>query len=1004
MATITDLTAQINSWNYKLYTTADGLPSNVIINAVQDKDGFLWVATASGLCRFDGDEFVTVNHNPNDTTSIPSNSIRFVNTIPDGRLLVATDKGLYIMKQKTTKGVTLHLYTKKGWEATEDNVNQILVDTKNNHVIIFTSAAVHVFDLAMKKITSATYYDDNANASELGDFALIPLLLNNGDVLFFNRITNRLGLFDVKDMKLKSLGDLPLNPFYQLCKRSGTNIMNTDSTGNVWMHYENIDTLFCVSPAGKLISWPLHEKYNFVQTINFPPGKRILWSTTIDERPQVAEFSYTQLMSKPGHYFFSLSKAGFPGISGNLFVDKEQNWWLSCTEGLYYVKHDYGAFQKITLPVPYHNSSYWQNVRDIKKVDSENLLITTALEHCYLYNVKSNFIRSYFDTVPLSRAVYYRMNEIIEMENKRFLIQGDQGFTYYNKKLIQGFSAQNEFEAYYKKYLTTSSYLDKEGIFWNSFESHGITSWDKKIKTIRNYQPDSSLLMPHFTGITEDANNDLWLININQPGLIKLNRDSGVFEVMHNNSNKIATYKALRFIVTGIDGMIYISHSVGIIAYNTITGSIKNITMFEGLPSNIILGLFYYDHHLFISTPNGWTVMNTDDYTMKILKQDGGIQEDVTTKGYYLDSSNETLYVGGKGAVYKVDLKNLLQSHIHATIVINEVKINDHAFTPGATTLSLKPDQNNISFSASSIDFYSGINKKYFYRIIINGRSLQWQSNKNSKKFNFINLSPGNYVIEVKSKNANNEWSINTASVAFIIQSPWYNDWWFYALCLIVAATVIYSLFRYRINQVNKMHRMQQRISSDLHDDIGASLTSINILSQLSQQQIIDAPTRNEYLQKINEQTAEVTDALRDIVWSINPKNDKLDIILARMKRYTAELLEPNNIEYSFETNIVETNEPLDADIRQNLYLIFKEAVNNLAKYSGATEAVIMVNKHAGHIHLQVKDNGLGFDPVHVTKGNGIENMQRRAKAMHAQFKLLSAPGKGTNITVDITL
>ncbi len=209
---------------------------------------------------------------------------------------------------------------------------------------------------------------------------------------------------------------------------------------------------------------------------------------------------------------------------------------------------------------------------------------------------------------------------------------------------------------------------------------------------------------------------------------------------------------------------------------------------------------------------------------------------------------------------------------------------------------------------------------------------------------------------------------------------------------------------RYRLKRTIAFERMQQRISADLHDDIGASLTSINILSQLSQQQKIDTATRNEYLHKMNEQTTEVTDALRDIVWSINPKNDKLDIILARMKRYAAELLESRDIGYTFTSDIVETNETLEADIRQNLYLIFKEAVNNLAKYSGASVATISMLQHGNRLHLEVNDNGNGFDPAHVKKGNGIDNMQRRAKAMSAEFSLVSKEGEGTTITVDVIL
>lgn len=263
-------------------------------------------------------------------------------------------------------------------------------------------------------------------------------------------------------------------------------------------------------------------------------------------------------------------------------------------------------------------------------------------------------------------------------------------------------------------------------------------------------------------------------------------------------------------------------------------------------------------------------------------------------------------------------------------------------------------------------------------------QQIQFETEKKEQEIISLNKDKA-----LQAQQLENQKLIRNASVGGII------------LLLVLIAVLVN---RYKLKRSIAMERMQQRISSDLHDDIGASLTSINILSQLSQQQKIDTATRNEYLQKINEQTSEVTNALRDIVWSINPKNDKLEIILARMKRYAAELLETKNIEYSFDSNIRPEDEITDADIRQNLYLIFKEAVNNLAKYAGATKAMIALHKEAGKITLEVKDNGNGFDPADVSKGNGIENMQRRARMVNAKFSLTSAPGNGTQVKAAIPL
>lgn len=224
----------------------------------------------------------------------------------------------------------------------------------------------------------------------------------------------------------------------------------------------------------------------------------------------------------------------------------------------------------------------------------------------------------------------------------------------------------------------------------------------------------------------------------------------------------------------------------------------------------------------------------------------------------------------------------------------------------------------------------------------------------------------------------------------------------FIAVAVLLLALIGVIISRYRLKRSIAIEKMQQRISSDLHDDIGASLTSINILSKLSNQKNIDETTRNNYLEKIDKQTAEITDALRDIVWSINPKNNTLDDVISRMRRYAAEMLESKNIEYSFETDATDAVISLDVSVRQNLYFIFKEAVNNLVKYSGAKNVFIKLTKNKNSLLLEIKEDGKGFDLQTVKQGNGLINMQRRAEAVNGKYELRSDNKNGTEITLSI--
>ena len=218
-------------------------------------------------------------------------------------------------------------------------------------------------------------------------------------------------------------------------------------------------------------------------------------------------------------------------------------------------------------------------------------------------------------------------------------------------------------------------------------------------------------------------------------------------------------------------------------------------------------------------------------------------------------------------------------------------------------------------------------------------------------------------------------------------------------LCAILIAAIVYSIYRYRINKILEIQKIRQTISKDLHDDIGATVSSINILANMAKSDLVSDTRRNQFLETIQEESKHVSESLNDIVWSVNPKNDSLDIIIARMQRYASEMFEAKNITYHFvlpESSVDELH--MDMSRRQHVYLIFKEAINNLVKYSTATTADVTLAVNNDVFTMIVADNGVGFDPNTVHEGNGILNMKKRAEDIRAQLAINSAPGKGVTI------
>jgi signal transduction histidine kinase len=228
---------------------------------------------------------------------------------------------------------------------------------------------------------------------------------------------------------------------------------------------------------------------------------------------------------------------------------------------------------------------------------------------------------------------------------------------------------------------------------------------------------------------------------------------------------------------------------------------------------------------------------------------------------------------------------------------------------------------------------------------------------------------------------------------------------------ILIAGTLLlaglgYILFsRYQIKkkleQKTVMLKERSRISAELHDEVGSTLSTINILSHSAKMKLgTDMEKSAGLLEKINSNSQRMMDAMSDIVWSINPENDELGRIYVRMKEYASETLENKDIDYSFKISDELLALKLSPELRKDMYLVFKEAVNNVAKYSKAGHASITLARTNGSLRMQIKDNGQGFDTAVPRSGNGVANMRRRAEGHGGALEVMSSAGEGTEINV----
>lgn len=257
------------------------------------------------------------------------------------------------------------------------------------------------------------------------------------------------------------------------------------------------------------------------------------------------------------------------------------------------------------------------------------------------------------------------------------------------------------------------------------------------------------------------------------------------------------------------------------------------------------------------------------------------------------------------------------------------------------------------------------------------------------------------------------------AVISFRVLAPLWLRWWFLALAGAILAIPISLIIRYRYQRtlaeqslyrekeerLRELEEVRRRIAKDLHDDVGSSLTQVSLLTEVARQAMNGASDfANEQLSIVAKMSRELVDSMSDIVWAVNPQKDTLDDLTHRMRRFASNLFTAQQIDFQFHTPDEEQDIKIGANMRREVFLIFKEGVNNIARHSRCARAELEFRFEGDRLCLSMTDNGQGFDCSEESAGNGLINMRERTRAFGGDFEVISEHGQGTTLTVTIPL
>jgi signal transduction histidine kinase len=415
----------------------------------------------------------------------------------------------------------------------------------------------------------------------------------------------------------------------------------------------------------------------------------------------------------------------------------------------------------------------------------------------------------------------------------------------------------------------------------------------------------------------------------------------------------------------------------------------------SGLYSDVVYGIIEDDNsNLWLSTDNG--IFKFDYHNETFIQYDvqDGLQSMEFSGGAYTKSRSGYFYFGGVKGVNYFHPDSMEHNLFIPPLVLSSFKVFDEDYPININRIELEFDQNFFSFEFSALDFSNPVKNNYAY--ILEGLDKDWQFVDASRRIaTYTNVPPGDYIFRVIGSNNDNIWNTDGLSVSLVIYPPFWSTWWFISIVVLISAFLIYYIGTIRYKNLLAIERLKSRLAADLHDNIGSGLTEISILSELSTR-LESADQKNQHLDNISDKARELVDNMSDIVWMVNPQKDSFHELILRLKQNYDELL--MNMGINFKAKNIESfkDYKLPMELKQNLFLILKEGLNNAIKHSKCRNIVLESSVLNNHIEIKLFDDGIGLPDSYESMGNGVKNIIRRSKEIGGKISFYENPKGGT--------
>lgn len=982
----TQLTAQ-NLSQIEVLTTDQGLSFRDVAALTQDSLGFMWFGTPQGLIKYDGYSFKQYNSDPNNPNFIAKELLTEHNTIyrNDNFLWYVANNSLFKLNIKTDsifafnemngiKGdvIELHIdYKKQVWIVTDDNWTSKKEDT---YQYLQKFDEVQGFEIM--------------DSLRRGNREFTRLTSDRDNNLSWSSLTEGTLLYNENGKPLRIAYNMPIFE----------NVSEIEFLGTSFFDQKNRHYYF---PSEKGITRynPIKNKWELIL------NKAISIHRAIEDTEGNIWFAGNSQLFKMDRLgnFTDFSKTiqaqlDFTNIA-QLFIDNNGLLWIATDNGLLKLKIKPKVFKQLFRS----NEKDW-----------------------------GNSMRSIFDTKDGTIiAMYERDKKLVVFDQngdlqKELELWGDYPKTI-NPLLGARFFAldlNKEYVYTVNDNLVRIRLKDGQTTIFPAFSSRVNITGPNPIITLRDgrllfgftlakltvYNPEtgeSELVFNkgyqkeilHFRYFLESKiPGIIWIGTIND-GLLKVNLNGTILEQFHINSNPPLNKNNIMVIHENEDESLWLGTFGG--GLNLLVPHEKKVIIYDhskGLPNNNVVGILPYNKdHLLISTYNGLSFFNTKtEHFQNFFEEDGLTHNEFNYTSFFKDS-NSDYYFGGMNGINKFNPKDLITdtqlkglrftSLTRFNSKSNDIQKTDLSYITG-NTITISPYDQYFQVNWTIPNYFKNDDNQYSTKL--EGFENNWFSQGTNPYVRYNKLPAGNYILNVKGTDFSGAENKNVLKIPITVKPIFYKTWWFILLSALMVLGIMYGLFQFRVRQLLALEQLRTKISSDLHDNLGSTLSGLAMQSEL-----LEANAKEENkgkLHKIATTSRDAISQMRDLVWSIDNRRERTQDLLERMEELAEELLFPINIRFHLEKDNLNLNKKLSIIAKQHLFFIYKEAITNIIKHSNAKNVRVILTNQNGFGKLIISDDGT-IKKTNKSTGFGLVNMKLRAQKMNATLDFIKEDG-----------